>query len=493
MAVVLGLAALAALLPLPASISQLAAKLVLTLALLGSLLACLAFLQNPYVLAWRWYLRVSLVILAASCVIVNGASRALDLGYGGATLEAFIVPASYINVGVLVATIVAALVGFGWQQLVLATSPQAVKASAAQPGADDHADSHTPVVECDDAMSLVIASPESSNPLSGTALGLDCPAVTVAPDSAVKAGDSVAALVATLPFPAWQSSPAPEAAAGAGIAVTPSTETRCLQPALRSAERDVGAVTASSPVMSESRSDANATGYRRKPSTATREADSAVAAIMQSGVPNGLRRQSLASGVPRSSFGGRASSASQHSPMPPASDGSRDGSGLEHQPSEALPFAGAGSPRSTSPGRADDAPHSEGAYLYQNFSAAAPLALHSAATARAGLAAGDGLSAAPGSPQGLGLASRPLVAWRATAEHQPSSKPDHAAARRRSWVALERGAAEVSSAAPLAGAVGALDLQVAVGRQLPQRRRSAAMMSAGLATVQASGHNGRAS
>lgn len=111
-AVVLGLTSLSALLPLPATLSLLAVKLALTLAVLGSLLVCLALLRNPYVEPWKWYLRVSLVTLSMSCVVVNGASRAADLGYDSAALSAFIAPASYLNMSVLVITVAVALGGF---------------------------------------------------------------------------------------------------------------------------------------------------------------------------------------------------------------------------------------------------------------------------------------------------------------------------------------------------------------------------------------------
>jgi hypothetical protein len=61
MAVVLGLTVVAALLPLPATMDQLAVKLALTFALLGVLLVSLVALPNPYEQPWRWYLRVGLV------------------------------------------------------------------------------------------------------------------------------------------------------------------------------------------------------------------------------------------------------------------------------------------------------------------------------------------------------------------------------------------------------------------------------------------------
>lgn len=113
MAVVLGLNALAAVLPLPATMVQLAMKLAFTFALLGVLLVCLVALPNPYAQPWRWYLRVALVILSASCVLLNGATRSLDLGYGGEALESFVAPASYINVAVLLLTVVVLFIGYG--------------------------------------------------------------------------------------------------------------------------------------------------------------------------------------------------------------------------------------------------------------------------------------------------------------------------------------------------------------------------------------------
>ena len=112
MSVVLGLATLGALLPLPATLLQLAAKLSLTLGFLAVLIACLSLMRNPYKEPWKWYLRVALVALSASCVIVNGASRALDLGYGGPALQAIIGPVSFINVTVLGVAIAVALAGF---------------------------------------------------------------------------------------------------------------------------------------------------------------------------------------------------------------------------------------------------------------------------------------------------------------------------------------------------------------------------------------------
>lgn len=112
MSVVLGLATLGALLPLPATLLQLAAKLLLTLGFLAVLIACLSLMRNPYKEPWKWYLRIALVTLSASCVIVNGASRALDLGYGGPALQAIIGPVSFINVTVLGVAIAVALAGF---------------------------------------------------------------------------------------------------------------------------------------------------------------------------------------------------------------------------------------------------------------------------------------------------------------------------------------------------------------------------------------------
>jgi len=112
MAVVVGLNALDVLLPLPPTSSQLTMKLALTLFLLVSLLTCLFLLPNPYVLRWQWYLRVSLVLLSASCVVVNGATRSLDIGEGGPALEAIIAPLSYANMCVLFITVVVLLAGF---------------------------------------------------------------------------------------------------------------------------------------------------------------------------------------------------------------------------------------------------------------------------------------------------------------------------------------------------------------------------------------------
>lgn len=120
MIILLGLAALAALLPLPASLPQLAIKIALTLALLCALLGLLTILPNPYAEPWKWYLRVALVSLSASCVVVNSASRALDLGHGGPALAEFIAPASYINIFVLCAAVATALLGFGRAQLLIA-------------------------------------------------------------------------------------------------------------------------------------------------------------------------------------------------------------------------------------------------------------------------------------------------------------------------------------------------------------------------------------
>lgn len=110
MSVVLGLSALAALLPLPGTLGLLAAKVSLTLALLAALLCCLVALPNPYKEPWRRPVRVAIVVLSASCVVVNAASRALDLGAGGATLSAFIAPASYVNVALFCCTIAVMLV-----------------------------------------------------------------------------------------------------------------------------------------------------------------------------------------------------------------------------------------------------------------------------------------------------------------------------------------------------------------------------------------------
>lgn len=134
MTVVLGLNALAALLPLPGDVPLLAVKLALTFALLGVLFACLMRLANPYKEPWRWYLRVALVVLSASCVVVNGATRALDLGHGGAALEAFVTPASYVNVALFFVAVVVLLVGFGYNLLSKALS--APEAQAGTPASD---------------------------------------------------------------------------------------------------------------------------------------------------------------------------------------------------------------------------------------------------------------------------------------------------------------------------------------------------------------------
>ena len=112
MSVVFGLVLLAAFLPLPATLPQLAVKVALTLGFLFALLLCLSVLRNPYKEPWKWYLRVALVFLSISCVVVNGASRALDLGFVDPALVAFIAPASFINVGVLSVAVVVALVFF---------------------------------------------------------------------------------------------------------------------------------------------------------------------------------------------------------------------------------------------------------------------------------------------------------------------------------------------------------------------------------------------
>ena len=112
MSLVFGLVVLAAFLPLPATLPQLAAKVFLTLGLLTALLLCLSLLRNPFKEPWKWYLRVALVSLSISCDIVNSVSRALDLGLGGPILAAFIAPASYINVSVFGVAIIVALVCF---------------------------------------------------------------------------------------------------------------------------------------------------------------------------------------------------------------------------------------------------------------------------------------------------------------------------------------------------------------------------------------------
>ena len=143
MLIVLGLNALAALLPLPASLPLLAAKLSATFALLCVLMMCLLMLPNPYKEPWRWYLRVALVALSASCVVVNGATRSLDLGFGGPALEAFITPASYLNFVILCVTFTVLLVGFGHNiltramQLPQESQPTVVIAPQPTPAAKD--------------------------------------------------------------------------------------------------------------------------------------------------------------------------------------------------------------------------------------------------------------------------------------------------------------------------------------------------------------------
>lgn len=164
-AIVLALTLLSALLPLPSTLSQLAIKLALTLAVLGSLLGCLIVLPNPYVEPWKWYLRVSLISLSMSCVIVNGVSRAADIGYDSITLSAFIAPASYINMSVLCITVAVALGGFVYKERRQVRDARTDAKSSVQldPTPSATPDRGTPRLQADSPVAIAEAAPQASS------------------------------------------------------------------------------------------------------------------------------------------------------------------------------------------------------------------------------------------------------------------------------------------------------------------------------------------
>lgn len=118
--VVCGLSSVNALLPIPSSVSQVAVKLAMTLLLLATLAALLLFLRNPYQEPWKRSVRLALIALSAACAAINAASRSLDLGYGGAVLEATISPGAFCILGILCITGAVLLVGFGRDVIIKA-------------------------------------------------------------------------------------------------------------------------------------------------------------------------------------------------------------------------------------------------------------------------------------------------------------------------------------------------------------------------------------
>lgn len=122
LAVVFGLSAISALLPVPASLTEVGAKLAAILLLLGTLAVLLLALPNPYRQQWKRPVRLALIALSAACVTINAASRALDLGFGGPTLAASIDPGAYIIIGLTGVTLVTLITGFGYNVISTASN-----------------------------------------------------------------------------------------------------------------------------------------------------------------------------------------------------------------------------------------------------------------------------------------------------------------------------------------------------------------------------------
>ena len=117
MAIVFGLSATTALLPTASSLTEVAVKLGVVLTLLSALAVLLVILPNPYRRRWKRSIRLSLIVLSAACAAVDATARALDLGYGGPSLEASITPSAYCIVILTGATLAAVVVGIWYEFL----------------------------------------------------------------------------------------------------------------------------------------------------------------------------------------------------------------------------------------------------------------------------------------------------------------------------------------------------------------------------------------
>ena len=111
--IVFGLSSVKTLLPIPSTLEEVETKLGVNLLLLSTLAFLLLAFRNPYKRKWQRSTRLALIALSAACASINGASRALDLGYGGPILAASIAPGAYCILVLFCVTLVVLLVGFG--------------------------------------------------------------------------------------------------------------------------------------------------------------------------------------------------------------------------------------------------------------------------------------------------------------------------------------------------------------------------------------------
>ena len=147
--------------------------------LLFGLVVLLSVLKNPYRERWKKALRIALLMLSASCIAINSASRALDLGFGSEVLATSITPGGYIILGLTLITVSVLVVGFGREVLSMALKEQ-IERYAAGPSTEDAAAAATapdelPIV-C--TRTLGDARPEVALPQSpdtGSSIGTAAP------------------------------------------------------------------------------------------------------------------------------------------------------------------------------------------------------------------------------------------------------------------------------------------------------------------------------